>query len=214
MRVLNVTLSFVIAVLFFTSCKKSNTSPKSVSTTITAAYYFKGTLNGHALTWQAALDGSPGYYTGSSSNTSLYQGINTGGLTALLSAATGLTPQLGVEFRTFRADLSQDVPAYFNSFVNIGAWVYAASSSFTAGTKAIAIYYTDATGKQYSSIGAQAASSANVLAVTPVPAQLGIHESLKIKLTFSCTLYPTDGTGSNLSLTSAEATVMLEDLLH
>lgn len=202
-----------MAALLFTSCKKSNTSPKSGST-ITAAYYFKGTLNGHALTWQAAIDGSPGYFTGSRSSTSLYQGINTGGLTALLSGASGSSPQLGVEFRTFSIDLSQDVPAYFNSFVNTGVWVYATGSNYTPGTKAIAIYYTDSTGKQYSSFGTQAGSTANVLTVTPLPAQLGINESSKIKLTFACTLFPVDGTGNTLSLTNAEATVMLEDLLH
>jgi hypothetical protein len=211
MKKLNLTLFFmIVAAAIFSSCKKDGGSK---STTITAAYYFKGTLNGQALTWQATND-MTGYYTGSAGTLSNDQGVITGGLTALLSASTGLQPQLGIEFRTFQVNTSQDIPAYFNGFVNTGAWAFATTADYPAGVKAIAIYYTDSTGKQYSSIGSQAGNSSNVAAVTPIPAQLGTNESLKIKATFSCTLYPVDGTGSNLSLTGAEATVLLEDLLY
>jgi hypothetical protein len=223
MKKTNLTQLFVIVVLFFTSCKKDNsatkpgstttTSTTTTSTTITSTYYLKGTLNGQDLIWQVA-DGPQDYVTGSSSSLSRAQGVTTGGLTALLSASTGLQPQLGIEFRTLQVDYTQDYPTYFNAFVNTGTWVYAANNNYTAGAKAIAIYYTDAQGKAYSSIGSQTGSSANVASVTAIPAQLGSNESLKIKLTFSCKLYPADGTGSTLSITNADATVLLEDLLY
>ena len=211
MKKLNLTLLFVIiAAVIFSSCKKDGGGK---SNTITATYYFKGTLNGQALTWQATND-MTGYYTGSAGMLTNDQGVITGGLTALLSASTGLKPQLGIEFRTFQVNTSQDIPTYFNGFVTTGAWAFAANADYPAGAKAIAIYYTDASGKQYSSVGSQTGNSSNVAAVTPIPAQLGSNESLKIKVTFGCTLYPVDGTGSNLSLTGGEATVLLEDLLY
>jgi hypothetical protein len=212
MKIVKVAVFLVLAFTLFSACKKSPANTKT--DTITAEYYLKGTLNGKAVTWQAAIDGSPGYVTGSSGALSLDQGVTTGELTALLSATTGYQPQLGVGFRTFNVNYNQDIPAYFNSFVNTGAWAYAVNDNHTAGVKAIAIYYTDAQGKTYTSVGAQTGGSANVVAVTPEAARVGSNESLKIKLTFSCTLYPTDGTGATLALTNAEATVLLEDLLH
>ncbi len=212
MKTIKITVFLVLAVSFFSACKKSSGDKKT--DTITAEYYFKGTLNGQAVTWQAAIDGTPGFFTGSSGALSVDQGVTTGELTALLSASTGFKPQLGIGFRTFNVNYNQDIPAYFNSFVNIGAWGFAVNDNHTVGVKAIAIYYTDAQGKTYSSVGSQTAGSANVLVVSPEAARVGSNESLKIKLTFSCTLYPTDGTGATLPLANAEATVLLEDLLH
>jgi hypothetical protein len=212
MKTINLTLFFVAIVLIFSACKKSTVSIKT--NTITAEYYLKGTLNGQAVTWQAAIDGSPGYFAGSASVLSRDLGVTTGELTALLSASAGLKPQLGVGFRTFKVNYDQDIPAYFNNFINTGAWAYAANDNHTVGVKALTIYYTDAQGKTYSTIGLQTGSISNVSAVTQVAARLGSNESLKVKLTFSCTLYPTDGTGANLSLTNAEATVLVEDQLY
>jgi hypothetical protein len=77
------------------------------------------------------------------------------------------------------------------------------------------IYYTDIAGKQYNTIGAQTGSAANVAAVTPVTGSVYNSDAgLKIKLTFNCTLYPTDGTGNSLKITNTEATVFLDDLLY
>ncbi len=214
MKTINITLLFVISVLFFVSCKKDSPVTDNGQTTITSTYYFKGALNGQAVTWQAEIDGSPGFYVGYSSVLSRYQGDVSGGLTGLLSAKGVLKPQLGIEFRTFMINNSQDITAYFNGYVNTGAWAYAVNNNYTPGTKALAIYYTDKAGKSYSSIGSQTGSSSNVMAVTRVPPRPGSNESLKIKLTFNCTLYPADGTGSNLPLTNAEATVLVTDDLY
>ncbi len=165
-------------------------------------------------TWQIT-DGVNGYVTGSSANTtSDSQGEVTGGLTALVSAAAGFVPQIGIEFRTFQVNYNQDIPTYFNGFVNTGAWTYATASAYTAGTKAIVVYYTDSQGLHYSSIGAQSGSSVNVISVTQVPAQLYGNENVQITLTFNCILYPVSGTGSTITLTNGKASVLLEDLLY
>jgi hypothetical protein len=207
------TLLFVAAVLFFSACKKSDT-PKTTTPAITATYYFQGTLNGQVTTWQIT-DGVTGYVTGSSANITSNQNVVTGGLTASVSAAAGLVPQIGIEFRTFQFDNSQGVPTtYFDGFVNTGDWTFATTSTYTAGTKAIAVYYTDSQGNAYSSIGAQSGSSANVISVSQVAATLFTNESLQIKLTFNCILYPVSGTGSNITLTNGQASVLLEDLLY
>jgi len=206
---------FIVALLFFSACsKKSNTAPQTTAPTITATYYFQGTLNGQVTTWQIT-DGVNGYVTGSSANTtSDSQGEVTGGLTALVSSSSGYVPQIGIEFRTFQVNTSQDITSYFNGFVTTGVWAYASTSAYTAGTKAITIYYTDSQGLGYSSIGAQNGSNANVMSVTQVPATLFSNESLQINLTFNCKLYPVNGTGSTITLTNGKATVLLEDLLY
>jgi hypothetical protein len=202
---------FIVALLFFSACsKKSNTAPQTTTPTITATYYFQGSLNGQLTTWQVT-NGVTGFVAGSEPNASTNAAV-VNGITASLSADSG-TLQLGVEFRTFEAP-AQNIPTYFDGFVNTGAWAYAATGDYTAGTKAIAIYYTDSQGNAYSSIGAQSGSSANVNSVTQVPATLISNESLQINLTFNCTLYPVSGTGSNITLTNGKATVLLEDLLY
>jgi len=204
------TLLFVVVILFFSACKKSNDAPKNTAPTITATYYFQGTLNGQVTTWQVS-NGVTGYVVGSEPNASINAAV-VNGIIASLSEDTG-TQQFGVEFRTFEAP-TQNIPAYFDGFVNTGAWAYATTDVYTAGTKAIAIYYTDSQGNAYSSIGPQNGSSVKVMSVIQVPATLTANESLQINLTFNCTLYPVSGTGSNVTLTNGTATVLLEDLLY
>jgi hypothetical protein len=207
------TLLFVAAILLlFSACsKKSNDAPKNTAPVITATYYFQGTLNGQLTTWQVT-NGVTGFVAGSSPNATTSLGV-VSGITALLSAATG-TLQFGVEFRTFQVTAGQDITAYFNGFVNTGAWTYATTSAYTPGTKAIAIYYTDSQGNGYSSIGAQSGSSANVISISQVAATIDTNEALSIELTFNCTLYPISGTGSNITLTNGKASVLLEDILY
>lgn len=106
----------------------------------------------------------------------------------------------------------QDKSLYFNSSLKTGSIPYAAVDTMIVNTKALVIKYCDKSKKEYTSIGAQT-GSANILAVTPVAATFGVNESLKIKITFACKLYPADGTGGTLTLTNAEATVRVEDLL-
>jgi hypothetical protein len=205
---LNLTLLIILSALLFSGCKKS----QSNKNTTTGEYYFKGTLNGKALTWNVT-DEFHGWVTGSSEGGgSLYQGLTIAGITALISSATTLQPQLGVEFRTFRHFYTDDKTTDFYNFVGPGTWAYATADVFTVGAKIVIIHYTDQQGKTYSSLGTQS-GSVNILKVTQVPPEFGRNECLKIKVAFSCTLYPDDATGGNLTLTNVDATVRLEDLL-
>jgi len=212
MKTKNFTLLFLVAISLLSACKKSQQGP--TQPTITATYYLKGTLNGQPLLWQAATDNSLGYIAASSAALELDKGVTTGVMTAYLAGPEAKPPGLAFEFGTFQVNSSQDVTAYFDSFVNTGAWTYAVSENYTVGAKAIILRYTDPQGKEYWSIGSQSSGSLNVLGATPMQALPGQLKGLKIKLAFSCTLYPKDGTGSSLSLTNAEATVLLTDLLH
>jgi len=193
------------------SNKTTTTTTTTTGSTITATYYFKGTLGGQAVSWQVT-DNVNGYVTGFIGNNVLYsEGLITGELSASIAAAGTAQPAIAIEFWTYVVDDGGYV-AYFNNFVNTGTWAYLATDAFAPNTKALAINYTDGTGKQYSSIGPQS-STAKIISVSQIPAQNGIPESLKIKLTFNCILYPTDGTGNALTLSNAEATVLLIDYL-
>ncbi|MEP6614094.1 MAG: hypothetical protein ABJA76_19460 [Mucilaginibacter sp.] len=221
----------ILVILLFSACKKDPVDYSAYNaehgthigdgpigtggtTDQTAVYYFKGTLGGKALSWIVNADESSGWVSGSALAGSRDMGVNIMGLTALLSASENFKPQLGVEFRTVKYNFDEDKSAVFNSFITTGAWPFATSDDYVVDKKVLIIHYTDATGKVYSSIGAQTAASPNVSTITKVPPELGRNESLKVKLTFSCTLYPADGTGSPVTLTGAEALVRQENLLN
>jgi len=186
-------------------------STDSVTTT-TSEYYFKGTLNGQTVNWPVTGDIN-GWFTGSGSATSNNAGDITGSLSALITAAKAQNPAFEVEFGTFHV-LPTDVKStIFNAFIQPGSFAYGTDNN-AIDAKFITISYTDSQGNFYTSAtGTQTGSTANVVSVTPVPAGLGTNESLKIKLTFSCTLYPIIATGTSITLTNAEATVLLENLL-
>jgi hypothetical protein len=205
----------LLAVISFPSCKKSS-SVENNTTPIIGEYYFKGTLNDQALSWQGTDDFS-GYVTGVGSIfTTDQKGNRTGGLTALFSAHnTTFQPQLGVEFRTYYYNYdAKDIPSYFAGFLAVGSIPLLITNTYAVNTKTLVINYTDAQGKTYNSIGAQSVTNANIVSIASVPAQFGRSESLKIKLTFSCKLYPSFTGGSTLNLTDAEATIRLEDFLR
>jgi hypothetical protein len=130
--------------MFFSMCKNDSNTPNQT-------YYVKDTLNGQAWNWQVPAHQST-YVVGSSSSLSNNQGNISGGITALVSASTGFQPQLGIEFKTFNKGPNDDATTVFNNFVNIDSWVYSNTTNYTIGTKSIVVYYTDNTGKQYSSI--------------------------------------------------------------
>lgn len=228
MKTSNLMLAVTVTVFCFSGCKldkpdfskistninsTTNTSGGTSPVNVTAEYYLKGTLNGKALTWQ--VDPSSVYATGTSSALSMDKGNITGELTATISEFNNSKPLFGVEFRNIQVNTSEDITAYFNSFINTGTWPFATSlSDLTSMAKSLVIDYTDDKGNAYSSVGPQTGNNATVVSVTQIPKQLGTAESLKIKLTFSCQLYPVDGIGSSLTLSNAEATVHLEDLIH
>ncbi|MCO5949018.1 hypothetical protein [Mucilaginibacter flavidus] len=221
--------SLLILVIFlFSACKKdavdysaynaehgthigSGTGGTDSGTT-TAVYYFKGTLGGKTLDWIVDAEESKGWSSGSASNRSSDKGVNTGSLTAIIDATQGQNPNIGVEFRTMQYNFDADKPAFLKAFVATGAWTFDTDNSFTVGTKTISIQYTDAAGNQYSSDGVQT-GSANVVSADVLAPELGRNDGLKIKVTFSCTLYALDGTSPSIQLTNAEAVMRLEDLL-
>jgi hypothetical protein len=227
-------LSLVSVVFFFSACKldtpvfpklRSTTAVDTTSTgtgttgtgtgtSASSEYYFKGTMGTQAFDW-GVTDDANGWVVGSSANGSTDKGVITDGITALFSASKGYKPQFGIEFRTFQVNYDDDKSAYFNSFVKTGAWAYAADDSYIVNKKLIAFTYTDINGKGYSSEGVQTGSSANVISVTQVPAlsNVSLDESLKIKISFSCTLYPIDGSGDQIKISNAEAIVNLQNLL-
>lgn len=229
MKKLNLTFLLILAIFLFSACKKDAVDYSAYNaehgthigngpggtdggTTTTAEYYIKGTFGGKALNWIVDANESQGWSSGSASNRSSDKGVNTGSLTAIIDATMGQNPNIGVEFRTMQYNFDADKPAYLKAFVTTGAWTFDNNNSFVVGTKRISIQYADASGKQYSSDGVQT-SSANVVSADVLPAELGRADGLKIKVTFSCTLYALDGTSASIQLTNAEAVVRLEDLL-
>lgn len=211
MQIIKLTTALFLMLCLFSMCKKDS-SPKNNNTS-NSEYYVKGTLNGQPWNWNVPADQS-GYVVGSSSILPNNQGVISGGITALVSSASNVQPQLGIEFKTFTKNENDDAATIFNNFVTTGAWTYASTLAYVSGTKSVVIYYTDSNGKTYSSIGAQSGSSLNVVSSTPVSGSVyNSDPGLKIKLTFNCKLYPTDGTGNTLTITNTEATVFLDDML-
>src|SRR5579872_7111283 len=186
MKSLRFTPALFLVLSLFSACKKDSNNGSNTST---SEYYFKGTLNGKATDWEATTTGN-GWATGSSSSLSNNAGEISGGITALLTNFPAQQPQLGIEFKTFDKGANADATTVFNGFVKTGAWAFASTTDYTIGTKSIVVYYTDSSGNQYSSIGSQTGSSANILSVTQVTGDAyNADTGLKIKLTFNCTLY-------------------------
>lgn len=219
----------ILVILLFSACKKDPVDYSAYNaehgthigdgpggtdggTNTTALYYFKGSLGGKSLNWVVDAEESKGWSSGSASNRSSDMGVNTGSLTAIIDATMGQNPNIGIEFRTMQYNFDTDKPAYLKAFVTAGAWAFDTDNNFTVGTKTISVQYTDAAGNQYSSDGVQT-GNANVVSADVLPAELGRADGLKIKVTFSCTLYALDGISSSIQLTNAEAVVRLEDLL-
>ena len=210
MKALQFTLAILLTLSLFSACKKDS---KSGGNAPSSEYYFQGSINGTAVDWEASTTGN-GWAVGSGSALSNNAGEISGGITADLTEFPAAEPQLGIEFKTFDKGANGDPEAIFNAFVTTGAWAYASTLDYTVGNKSIVVYYTDSNGTQYSSIGSQSGSSANVVTATPVSGDAyNADPGLKIKLTFNCTLYPVSGTGSSIAITNGEATVFLDDLL-
>ncbi|MDN5287521.1 MAG: hypothetical protein JWR38_3795 [Mucilaginibacter sp.] len=177
---------------------------------VAGEYSLKGTLNGQALNWQVT-DDSDGWVAGSVAATSNDEGGIVGSLTALISKSPVFQPQLGIEFGFIHTTFDSKSAA-FNSFIKTGLWNF--RNEFPADDqKFVSITYTDKDGNLYSSSKGTQTSGVNIISTTSIPPQSGMEESLKIKLTFSCKLYPVEGTGNPLTLTNVEATVRLENLL-
>ncbi|HEY9001949.1 MAG TPA: hypothetical protein VIM89_11395 [Mucilaginibacter sp.] len=208
MRAAKIAVALFLVASLFSMCKKDSKNDSTVSNT---EYYVQGTLNGQKWNWQVPADWN-GFIVGTSSSLSNDQGTMTGGFTALVSDNShSFKPQLGIEFKTISLPIGSDGTTAFDNFFTTGTWSYASDLTYAADTKSIVISYTDNTGKTYSSIGLQNGSSLTVQSATPVSGSVYNADSgFKIKLSFSCILYPTDGTGSALAAENVEATVFLD----
>jgi len=207
MKNLNLIFLSIITLFFFSACKKDKNPDKSP----TNQYYIKGTLNNSLIDWEVT-DDNTNWITATASQGSNNQGVFTGSLTAQIYAAKGYQPLIGIDFRTLYLSYEDDKTAYFNGFVTTGSWNFASTPFYNKGSKSVIVYYTDSQGNPYSSVGAQA-GSLKVVSVTRIPAILVNNEALKIKVAFSCTLYPLSGTGSTVTLTNVDATMYMEDLI-
>jgi hypothetical protein len=177
-------------------------------------YYLKGTLDGKQLNWLQIND-TDGWLPGvAASKSQDAKGVVTGGIGALLTNSAPATPSIYIEFGTIHYSLDDDRSKAFTGFFNtttVGTWAYATDYQYPLNTKSVRVTYNDATKKAYTSEGVQTGSDFKVLTVDyipePVPAQFGKKESVKLKVTFSCKLYPKDGTTGTLTLTNAEAVI-------
>jgi hypothetical protein len=211
MKTIKLAISLFLVASLFSMCKKDSKKDTNTSNT---EYYVRGTLNHEVWNWQVPADGS-GYVVGSRGALSNDQGTITGGITPLVSANnSAFHPQFGVEFKTISKPMDSDAATVLSNFLTTGSWTYASDLTYTAGTKSVVVYYYDSTGKEYSSIGAQNGSTLTVQSATPVSGSVyNIDPGLKVKLTFSCVLYPTDGTGGVLAAENVEATVFVDQTL-
>jgi hypothetical protein len=209
MKTIKLAIALFLVASLFSMCKKDS---KKDSPAPNTQYYVQGTLGQQAWNWQVPADGS-GYAVGSSTSESVDQGTATGGITALVSGS-GQHPQLGIEFKTFTKLMGFDGATVLSNFLTTGSWAYASDLSYTPGTKSVVVYYTDNNGKTYSSIGVENGTNFSVQSVTPVSGSVyNADPGFKIKLIFSCILYPTDNTGGVLAAENVEATVFLDQTL-
>ncbi len=207
MKTIKLAVALMLVASLFSMCKKDSKK----GTTPSTEYYVQGTLNHQTLNWQVPADWT-GYVIGSRSSLANVQGTLTGGITALVSDNShSFQPQLGIEFKTISIPMGSDVVTVLSNFLAAGSWTCASDLNYTAGTKSVVVYYTDNTGKTYSSVGVQNGSSLTIQSATPVSGSVyNADPGFKIKLSFSCILYPTDGTGGVLAAENVGATVFLD----
>jgi hypothetical protein len=175
-----------------------------------AEYYFKGKLNGQTLTWP--VDKTEKWTEGVSSMGSIDRDTTMKAFGGMISRDIFLVnlPAITIYFKTYRRVGYEFKKELFEAFVTTGNWPYAPTSGLTRDIKDIYITYSDSDKKYYDTVGDQTGSTFTVLSTTIVPEQLGIPERIKIKVKFSCKLYPE--TGAPLTLTDAEAVVAIEDI--
>ena len=197
MKILRLAILSTLIVALFAGCKGFSPVDLDGLGGTPGEYYFKGTIDGKQIDWKASMTSLSGYVTGSGySGTSAY---------ALIGKMPYLTPQINLQFTANPSSTD------FNSAVVPGD-IQLATEVFPEDTKQwLQIHYIDNDGKAYSSVDENQTGTATVLSVTPIAAN-GLHSRmLKIKVVFTCMLYPTDG-GDSISLTNGEATLQVEDL--
>ncbi len=176
-------------------------------------FYAKGKLNGADFSWQ--VTGNKDDFTAGVINYgSFSEGIYTcavSGTISKLKFPSRYPSSIEIEFRTLRVNYEDDKLAYFKSFITKGQWQYASVDKLIEGTKNIKIKIENNEGKKYAStLGVQTGSTFTVVNVDTLPETLVRKPTLKVKVSLNCKLYPVDGQGNPISLTEAEAVILIE----
>ena len=176
-------------------------------------FYAKGKLNGVAFNWQVTGN-KDDFSAGVINYGSFFEGVYTcavSGTISKLKFPSRYPPSIEIEFRTLRVSYEDDKLTYFKSFITKGEWQYANVDELIEGTKNIKIKIENNEGKEYiSTLGIQPESTFTVVNVDTLPETLVRRPTLKVKVNFSCKLYPVDGQGNSISLTEAEAVILIE----
>jgi hypothetical protein len=224
-------LIVLVAVLFLASCKNDppdfNDPKNYVNGTVGAGatgggktdpipgeYYVKGTLNGQAVNWVESYDAN-GYLTGDALDAIRDQGKVTAAISALFSGTGTHTQALNIQFETLNYSETDNKTTLFSSFLTTGAWPYATAPEHLAGKRVTVNYSLPGTGgsNSYSTRGDQSGNTFTVVSVTQVAAKAGADAYAKIKITFSCKLYPITGVGTPITFSNVEAVLNISNIL-
>lgn len=194
MKILRLAIYSFLVVALFAGCK--GFSPAFDLGGTPGEYYFKGTINGKSEDWKASIYSLSGYLVGS--------GATDNSVFAYIGKMPQFQPELNLQFTTNPSS------ADFNLSVAPGTIPFATSFLPDATKQWLEIDYIDANGKNYSSVDQGQNGTATVLSVTKIAANSLHGRQLKIKVVFSCTLYPSDASNS-ITLNNGEATLQLEE---
>jgi hypothetical protein len=177
-------------------------------------YYVKGTLNGQAINWIESYDAN-GYLTGVALDAIRDQGKVNGAISALFSGTGNNIQALNIQFETLNYLETDNKTTLFAGFLTTGVWPYASSAGHLAGKHVTVGYSLPGTGgsNTYSTRGDQSGNTFTVVSVTQVPAKAGEDAYAKIKITFSCKLYPITGVGTPITFTNVEAVLNISNIL-
>ncbi|WP_214070761.1 hypothetical protein [Mucilaginibacter sp. dw_454] len=180
-------------------------------------YYLKGSLNGATLDWELTPGGYGGWYPGDDESTIEYpDGSVIGGVSGTLQSFTVSAPSISISFGTISYTTNTDKHAYFYGFFGgsaISNWSYVTDYT-DVSVKGVQIGYADGVGNAYfTNKGDQTGSNFSVVSIETEPAKGTDLESVKIKVTFSCTLYDNKGVLPPMHLTNAEAVINISNNL-
>lgn len=224
-------LSVIAFALFFSACKNDppdfNNPANYISGTVTTGtsgggktdftpgeYYVKGTLNEKAVNWVESYDAN-GYLTGNALDAIRDQGKVTAAISALFSGTGNNVQALNIQFETLSYLETDNKTTLFTGFLTTGVWPYAVSNEHLAGKRVTVNYSLPGTGgsNTYSTRGDQTGNTFTVVSVTQVPAKSGSDAYAKIKVTFSCKLYPITGVGTPITFNNVEAVLNISNTL-
>jgi hypothetical protein len=211
MKLLKYIFSLSICAFVFSGCKLD---PVDFNHTAGSGgsysdYYFKGELGGTKFDWQGTTETGT-WLPGSLVFTSEIDDVNKGSASAFIANKDG-KPTLSVQFNTLIYPVNGNAQAATKALITTGPWAYTANVFPADDEKGVVINYTDDNENLYSSIGDQAGSTATVQSVTEVKSPNSTGNALKVKITLSCNLYPTDGSTNTITLRNTEAVLLFDD---